>query len=246
MSLAPRRSPLTLGIMQPYFFPYLGHFQLIAACDRWVVFDVVKYKKKSWMNRNRVLKPDSGWQYVSVPVNAPEGASVGVATMVDAGAAKARILGQLAHYRGKAPHFRQVCGLVEAAFATTGSNLISDLNIRSLELVCEHLGIPFDWSLCSATDLDLPAIEHAGQWALEISGALGATRYINPPGGRGLFRSDEWEDRGIELRFLNPAPMVYATGPYGFVQDLSVLDVLMWNDSGAVAEHLRSTLSVTE
>ena len=46
-----------LGIMQPYFFPYLGHFALIAHTDAWVVFDITQYTPKTWMNRNRVLHP---------------------------------------------------------------------------------------------------------------------------------------------------------------------------------------------
>ncbi|RML56821.1 WbqC-like protein [Pseudomonas syringae pv. pisi] len=58
----------TLGIMQPYFFPYIGYFQLIAAVQRGLVFDIVKYKRKSWMNRNRVLGSKGDWQYINVPV----------------------------------------------------------------------------------------------------------------------------------------------------------------------------------
>ncbi len=232
--------------MQPYFFPYLGYFQLMLAVDRWIAFDIVKYNRKSWMNRNRVLHPEHGWQYVSVPVRAAEGEPISTAKMLDAPAAMRRILGQLGHYRGKAPYFGQVCGLVEAAFATVASDGIADLDMRSLVVVCEYLDIPLDWSSCSAMGLDLPAIEHAGQWALEICSALGATRYVNPPGGRGLFRPREWSARGIELRFLNPARMVYATDPYSYVEDLSVLDVLMWNGGAAVADHLRSTLSVID
>src|SRR5690606_41900370 len=55
-----------LGIMQPYFFPYLGYFSLIAATDRWIVFDPVQYIRKGWMNRNRVLKQGGGVKYVGI------------------------------------------------------------------------------------------------------------------------------------------------------------------------------------
>ena len=54
--------------MQPYFFPYLGHFALIASTDQWVVFDVTQYTPRSWMNRNRVLHPQRGWIYVNAPL----------------------------------------------------------------------------------------------------------------------------------------------------------------------------------
>ena len=48
---------MRLGIMQPYFFPYLGHFALIANVDAWIVFDVTQYTPRTWINRNRVLHP---------------------------------------------------------------------------------------------------------------------------------------------------------------------------------------------
>ena len=42
--------------MQPYFLPYIGYFQLIAAVDLFVVYDNIKYTKKGWINRNRILQ----------------------------------------------------------------------------------------------------------------------------------------------------------------------------------------------
>ncbi len=44
------------AIMQPYFFPYIGYFQLIAAVDLFIVYDNIKYTKKGWINRNRMLQ----------------------------------------------------------------------------------------------------------------------------------------------------------------------------------------------
>ena len=38
---------MTLGIMQPYFMPYIGYFQLMKAVDRYVVYDDVNYILKT-------------------------------------------------------------------------------------------------------------------------------------------------------------------------------------------------------
>ena len=46
---------MKVGIMQPYFLPYVGYFQLIAAVDLFIVYDNIKYTKKGWINRNRML-----------------------------------------------------------------------------------------------------------------------------------------------------------------------------------------------
>ena len=46
---------MTLGIMQPYFMPYIGYWQLMAAVDTYVVYDDVNYIKGGWVSRNNIL-----------------------------------------------------------------------------------------------------------------------------------------------------------------------------------------------
>jgi len=41
--------------MQPYFFPYIGYFQMINAVDTFVFYDDVNFIKNGWINRNRIL-----------------------------------------------------------------------------------------------------------------------------------------------------------------------------------------------
>ncbi len=229
----------TLGIMQPYFFPYLGYFQLIAAVERGVIFDTAQYTRKSWMNRNRVLDGKGSWQYINVPVSTTLGTSIQATNVIDHSAALQRILGQLEHYRGKAPFYQSVRELVKYTFASVTGNSISDLNIQSLKAACEYMGLNFAWAPYSAMDLQLPVITHPGQWALEISSKLGARQYINAPGGREIFVASEWQERGIELRFLDVSPFFYNTKPYNFIENLSILDVFMWNDPNDVSVYIR-------
>lgn len=237
---------MKLAIMQPYFFPYLGYFDLINRTDRWIVFDVVKYSPKAWTNRNRVLHPSNAWQFITVPVHRHEGTGmIKDVLIVDRYKARDRILGQIEHYRtGRAPHFGTVRELVDTAFSSTSSNRLCDLNIASLRVVCEYVGIPFEFSVLSDMGLELPPIEHPGAWALEISSALNASAYVNPPGGRNLFRKEEFEERNIDLEFTELLDFRYATGSYDFVERLSIVDVLMWNEPQMVKRYLDS-LNVT-
>lgn len=231
---------MKLGIMQPYFFPYLGYFDLINRTDRWIVFDIVKYNPKSWMNRNRILHPITAWQYITVPVHRHEGeGAIKDVLVVDRDRARRRIVGQIEHYRaGRAPYFGAVRELVWAAFSSAPSASLCDLNIAGLRVVCEYLGIPFNCSVLSQMSLELPAIEHPGAWALEVSSALQASAYVNLPGGRGIFRKEEFEERKIDLRFTELVDFRYATGSYDFVDRLSIVDVLMWNKPQAVKSYL--------
>lgn len=237
---------MKLGIMQPYFFPYLGYFDLINRTDRWIVFDVVKYHPKSWMNRNRILHPATAWQFITVPVHRHEGEGlVKDVLIVDRDKARQRILGQMEHYRvGRAPHFAAVQELVRAAFSSTSSNRLCDLNIAGLRVVCEYVGLAFNFSVLSEMGLELPAIKHPGAWALEVSAAVNASAYVNPPGGRHLFRKEEFEERKVDLQFTELVDFRYATGSYDFVERLSIIDVLMWNEPQAVKRYL-SSLSAT-
>lgn len=221
---------MKLGIMQPYFFPYLGYFDLIARTDRWVVFDIVQYNNKSWMNRNRILHPRKGWQYINVPVaRAPRGTPIYDIRIKDRDAALNRLLGQIDHYRKHAPYFRQVQDLVQKTFMSPSDRLV-DINVAGLRTVCDYLGLNFDADLCSEMDLNLDNIEHSGQWALGIAVQMGASEYINPPGGRSIFNKTEWEDASIRLTFAEMIEFTYDCHPYEFVQNLSILDVLMWNE----------------
>ena len=194
------------------------------------------------MTRNRILHPSQGWQYISIPVSKHiEKGAIKDVIILDLGASRDKIRGQIDHYRkGGAPYFFAVAGLIDDCFSGLKTNLLRDLNVRSLELVCDYLGVAINHTNLSEMSLDLPEIQHPGQWALEISCALGADAYLNPPGGRDIFRPSEWEDRGVRLEFTELVSFVYTTRHYTFIERLSIIVVLMWNSPEAVKTYLDS------
>ena len=223
--------PARLGVMQPYFFPYVGYFDLIRKTDKWIVFDVVKYQSRHWMNRNRILDPNKGEQYITVPVDKASSRQLSDILVKDIVQARDKILRQLGVYAAAAPHYATVCALVEATFEDvgTGSVRLRDLNIAGLARVCRRLGIGFDYRICSDLGLDYSGVQHAGQWALEICDQLHAAQYINPPGGKAIFHAGEWRARGIDIAFTRLPAFEYPVGgKLSFVPDLSILDCLMW------------------
>ena len=173
---------MKLGIMQPYFFPYLGYFDLIRYTDRWILFDTVQYIRRGWVNRNRVLHPKQSWQYVVVPIRKHSRATLiqGIATADSDW--KQRLLGQLEHYRRRAPYFRDTRELVRECFNTDEESL-ARINGRCLQHVCAYLGIEFQQEYLSDMRLELGNIDGPGDWALEITKALGFSTYVNPIGG---------------------------------------------------------------
>ena len=226
--------------MQPYFFPYFGYFSLIASVDRWIVFDIVNYKKRSWMNRNRILCERKGWQYISYPV---KDATLGTKIFEVCGnkpeKARQSIVGQLGIYKKKAPFVQQAIDIVNETFALGESGRLVDINVSGLQAVSERLGFDIEFEVLSRMDLDLPEIEHAGQWALAISSVLGAETYINPVGGREIFSPEEFSEAGIELAFSDPEPLVYDVTPFSFEPGLSILDALCWLPADEVSDRIK-------
>lgn len=232
---------MRLGIMQPYFFPNLAHFALIAATDNWVVFDVTQFTRKSWMSRNRILHPKEGWNYITVPLRKTNlETRIHEVRVADMQSARKSLQGKLSHYRKNAPFFREVVDLVDRVFDDVDGDSLVALNTSSLKQVCIYLDVPFEYRICSDMGLEFPDQMGPGDWAPFICGELGATSYVNPAGGRALFDPSDFEQHGTQLCFAEFAPFIYDTGPFEFTEGLSILDVLMWNPPDLVRQVLQN------
>ena len=227
---------MILGIMQPYFFPYLGYFDLIHYSTRWVVFDTVQYIRHGWVNRNRILHPEKGWQYITVPLakHSRETLIQDVRVSND-DSWRGRILGQLQHYRKKAPFYHDVYELVQECLSIPERSL-SRLNVLIIERLCSFLGIRFDYAFFSDMELALGPVTEPGDWALRISEELGAEEYVNPPGGEHLFDKSKFAESGILLTIREFPIFYYNCNGYLFEPHLSLIDGLMWNPAATVTQ----------
>ena len=239
---------MRIAIMQPYFMPYLGYFSLIAASDRFIVFDPVQYIRRGWLNRNRILKPGLvDDQYITVPITKQARDTpirdTRVKTELDW---KAKIRSQTEHYRKRAPYFQQAREILDACLSLETENLV-DLNVHCLTVVCESVGIAFNPLLFGDIQPEIDPPEHAGQWALNIAARLDASSYINPSGGRDIFRTAEFDGKGIGLQFLTHHLSPYSQpNDAGFVAGLSILDVLMFNDLEETRRMITDDFVVTD
>lgn len=237
---------MRIGIMQPYFFPYLGYFQLIKKSDRFILFDDVQYIRHGWINRNRILKPGQGWQYIVVPLQKHSQTDLirDIASL-DNNEWKQKIIRQLDHYRKKARHYEVTIDLVNRCLDTPETNLVK-LNARALKLTCDLLQLPFREEISSEMNFDYSHVHDPGEWALRICEQLGANEYINPPGGRELFDPVKFSNAGIKLSFLEPVLPVYNQKQEGFEAGLSIIDVLMFNGPEATREMVHNFESKSE
>jgi len=224
-----RYSTMSLGIMQPYFFPYLGHFSLIQHTEKWIVFDTVQYIDRGWMNRNRIIHPDKPEaMYITVPVTAHRDTPICDVRIDGSQPYIPRILGQIsASYKKRAPYYATVSDLAASCLNDETENL-RDLNVLCLQRTCQYLGIPLHLSIFSQMHLAIDPVSGPDEWALNICKALGETDYLNPPGAMDMFDRKKYADAGVNIRFLQFEPTAYNQKKPLFLPALSVLDAMMF------------------
>jgi hypothetical protein len=224
--------------MQPYFFPYLGYFDIINCVDKWIVFDTAQYIRHGWINRNRILHPNKGWQYIIVPLEKhPREASIAEVQIAEDSKWVQRIVGQIQHYKRRAPNFNETVALIEDCL-NPRERSISRLNVSILEEVCAVLKIDFDYSFFSEMNLRLGPVDGPGDWALRICEAMGAREYVNLPGGIEIFDKRRFDQSDIRLNIRNVPALEYSCRRYEFIPNLSIVDVLMWNDPQRIKFYL--------
>jgi hypothetical protein len=229
---------MKLVAMQPYFFPYLGYFDLANQADLWIVYDDSQYIRHGWVNRNRILHPHGGWQYVIVPLEKhPHSTPI---SRIRASARinwKAAIFKQLLHYENKAPYYRPVIAFLREGLSEPEDNL-SSLNTKLFRSTCRLLGI--DTPIRPFSDLNLPGLPvgRPEDLALAICRAAGADEYINRPGGAGLYDEKRFLEHRLKLTIQTYASFIYDCGRYPFIPDLSIIDVLMWNSPEQIKRYL--------
>lgn len=213
------------AIMQPYFLPYIGYFQLIAAVDRFVVYDRIKYTKKGWINRNRLLV-DGRDAMFSLPLKAAsDGLDVAereLAPNFD----RRKLLNQFAGAYRRAPQFEPTYALLEGIVNHPATDLFGYIH-HSLAAVCAHLKIRTPLAVSSSLNFDNTL--RGPEKVLAICATLGADHYLNPIGGTELYDKTEFAAKGVKLQFLKAQPFEYPQFGSPFVPWLSIVDVLMFN-----------------
>jgi len=212
--------------MQPYFFPYIGYFQLIDSVDLFVVYDDVNYIKKGWINRNNIQVNQQPHLF-SIPLQSVSQNKLINEIAIDGNPVwKTTLLKTIAQSYKKAPFFDTVFPLVEDIIGNDEPNLALYCS-NSLQKVCDYLQIKTRFATSSEIEKDNTL---KGQdKILELCRKLGATTYINAIGGIELYDKAVFFEAGIGLHFLKTSPVSYRQLNDEFLPWLSIIDVLMFN-----------------
>jgi hypothetical protein len=211
--------------MQPYFFPYIGYFQLIQAVDQFVVYDNIQYTKKGWINRNRFLQNGKDALF-SLPLKKDSDFLDIKDREISGDFKKDKLLNQIREAYRRAPYFDQTFSLVEQIVRYEDNNLFRFLH-HSIVKTCEHLGIETEIRISSGISIDHS--QKNQDKVLALCKAADANTYVNAVGGMELYSKETFRKNGIELKFIKSKPLVYAQFSATFVPWLSIIDVMMFN-----------------
>lgn len=214
----------TLGIMQPYFLPYLGYWQLIHSVDTFVVYDDVNYIKGGWINRNRVLVCGMA-SYITVPLHgASPNRHINEIAVHGSPIWREKLLRTVEIAYRRAPHFGDVFPLVETIIRYDAP-LLSDFLVAQIRTLADYLDI--ETEIVVASDRYGDRCLSGQERVIAICREEGAHSYINAQGGQGLYDGRSFRNAGVTLEFLIHRPVPYRQRHPGFVPNLSIVDVLM-------------------
>lgn len=228
---------MKLAIMQPYFLPYIGYFQLINAVDRFVFYNDVAFIKQGWINRNRILSNNAAI-FFTVPLS-----GAGSHVLIKNVEINQEFFHGWRHkflktvdqnYR-KAPYHKIILPLIESVISFD-TNKISDFSIFSIKAISTYLAIKTD-IVESSTAYNNDHLRSVDR-VIDICSKEDAKTYVNASGGSAIYSRDQFASHGIALKFLNSHDIYYKQYNSAFVPWLSIIDVLMFNSPETIHRFL--------
>lgn len=229
-----------IAIMQPYFFPYIGYWQLINAVDVFVIYDIGHYIKDGWMHRNRIIRKGTP-EYISLPIE--HASSNKCIKDIKLATNKKYIFSKqketISHCYKKAPYYLVIEPMFNKILDFENEYLVAFIK-NHLEIVCKYLNISTEFILASEL------IESEGKDVCEkiyqICEKVGIYNFINPIGGMQFYEKEDFLKHGhVKLSFLQRQCYIEYSqygNKLGFVPDLSIIDVMMNCSTDEIAKYL--------
>lgn len=214
---------MTLAIMQPYFFPYIGYWQLVNTVDTFVIYDDVTFIKQGYINRNSILVNGQAQIFTLELIGASSNKLI---NEIGVGNNRKKILKTLKQNYSKAPYFDVVFPIIEDILDQDEKNLAKFIG-NSLEKISNYLEL--DTKFIYSSDIEKDSSLKAQNKILDICKILHAKKYINAIGGKVLYDKEVFQQNNMELNFIKTELIEYEQFKNEFVPYLSIIDIMMFN-----------------
>ena len=226
---------MKLGIMQPYFLPYIGYWQLLNAVDQYVIYDDVNFIKGGWINRNNILINNEAKLFNIQMQGASSNKLINEIEVSQNQVWKKKFLKTIENSYSKASFYKEVYSVIENIINYDETNLAKYIS-HSISKVCDYLNI--DTKLIISSDINKDNDLKGQDKVIEICKILGANEYYNAIGGQELYSYSGFKDNGISLKFLETSKIEYSQFNDKFIPNLSIIDVLMFNSKEKIKSML--------
>lgn len=212
--------------MQPYFFPYIGYWQLLNLVDTYVIYDDVNYIKRGWINRNQILLNGKEKRINLHIRDASQNRLICDTELAQTEEDNRKLLETITQAYHKAPYFCQTFEVINRILEYPEKNLAKYLTNQIYEM-CEYFDIHTKIVLSSVVNKNnsLKGEEKIISICKELEGDC----YINAIGGKGLYHPKNFRAEGMQLQFLKTGEVHYNQASERFIPSLSIIDVMMYN-----------------
>lgn len=219
---------MTLAIMQPYLFPYIGYWQLVNAVDVFVIYDDVNFMKQSYINRNSILSHNQSQTFTLELLKASPNKLI---NEIEMGTNKVKLLKTIKQNYIKAPYFDTVFSMIEEILNNEETNLVKFIGY-SIKKISHYLDI--DTKCIYSSDMDKNNNLKAQEKVLDICKRLEAKNYVNAIGGQELYDKEKFQEKDIKLSFLETELVEYKQFKKEFIPYLSIIDIMMFNSKDEI------------
>jgi len=230
---------MRVAIMQPYYLPYPGYFQLMNAVDLFIIYDKVKFTKKGWINRNRILFQGN-----------PKTVSIPVAKNSDFSSIQERKIAPNYNPQKLLNIFREC--YKNSLFWDRNAKFLENIHFYKAENLFEflynsisllHENLQSSSKLLISSQIEPNNTFHGVDRVLNLCKLVGAKEYINPIGGIDLYDPELFSAHKIKLKFLKSEFGVYTQFNENHVKDLSIIDSLMFLDLKNVIDRINNNFT---
>lgn len=224
---------MTLAIMQPYFFPYIGYWQLIKAVDIFVIYDDVNYINKGYINRNSILVGNKSQKFTLELIGASQNKLI---NEIEVGSNSKKLLKTIEIAYKKAPYFSDIFPMIEDILNNKEKGLARFIG-HSLVQISDYLKL--NTKFIYSSDIKKENSLKAQDKIIDICKKLEAIDYINAIGGQELYNKEKFKEQNLNLNFLKTELTEYKQFKNDFIPYLSIIDILMFNRLSEVNQLLR-------
>lgn len=226
------------AVMQPYLFPYIGYFQLIACSDSFVLFDNVNFIKKGWINRNRIIV-DQQEKLFTIPLGKiSQNKLISEFHIHDWEESRKSFLHLIEQGYRKAPFFEETWPVLTESLNISDDQLVAVIK-NTLRVFCEYLNITTP--IFVASEIQGISELKGEDKIIDILSHFEVKTYVNPPGGRELYSQEKFKENNLNLKFLKlPLAKEYSQLSNKFIPYLSIIDLVMNVDRNLLINMVRS------